>query len=124
MSQNNMVCWVDIPVKDLKRSIGFYSAVLGQAVRHETGPGFEYGLLPHAEDNVSGCLTPMAGVEPSDQGVLVYLNVQGRTDQAVAAAREHGGAVLEEKKPIGPYGFRALIRDTEGNRIALHAHSG
>jgi hypothetical protein len=35
--------------------------------------------------------------------------------------REHGGKVVVDKEPIGPYGFRAVIMDSEGNRIALHS---
>jgi len=29
--------------------------------------------------------------------------------------------VLQPKHPIGPYGFRAVVLDSEGNRIALHS---
>jgi hypothetical protein len=32
--------------------------------------------------------------------------------------RANGGKVLEEKTQIGPHGFRTLIVDSEGNRIA------
>jgi predicted enzyme related to lactoylglutathione lyase len=57
MSMNNTLCWVDIPVLDLDRAIRFYSAILATAVsKQSAGPGFEFGLLPHSENNVSGCL--------------------------------------------------------------------
>ncbi|HVX86407.1 MAG TPA: VOC family protein [Phycisphaerae bacterium] len=119
---DHLVCWVDIPVVDLKRAVAFYAAILGQPVKIETaGPGQEFGLLPHAGDSVSGCLAVMRGRTPSQDGPLVYLSVNGRLDAALDAARAGGGRIIQEKHPIGPYGFRALIADTEGNAIALHS---
>ena len=32
-----------------------------------------------------------------------------------------GGKVLQAKHQIGPHGFRAVVLDSEGNRIALHS---
>jgi predicted enzyme related to lactoylglutathione lyase len=52
---------------------------------------------------------------------LLYFNCQGRLDEAVAAVGPNGGKVLQPKHPIGPYGFRAVVLDSEGNRIALHS---
>jgi hypothetical protein len=123
MSKNNTLCWTDIPVNNLDRAIKFYSALLGTSVTKQSMPGMEFGLLPHANENASGCLCQMADNQPSEQGPLVYLNVDGRLDQAIKAARDGGGKVLKEKEAIGPYGFRAIIRDSEGNRIALHSES-
>jgi predicted enzyme related to lactoylglutathione lyase len=123
MSKNNTICWTDIPVTNLDRAIKFYSAVLGTPVRKEAMPGCTFGLLPHAEDNVSGCLVEMEDNRPSENGPLVYLSVEGRLDQAIQAVNKGGGKVIKDKHPIGPYGFRAVIRDTEGNRIALHSQN-
>jgi hypothetical protein len=50
------LCWTDIPITNLDRAIKFYSAVLGQAVKKLSEGGVEYGLLPHEEQNASGCL--------------------------------------------------------------------
>jgi predicted enzyme related to lactoylglutathione lyase len=123
MSKGNTICWTDIPVTNLDRAIEFYSAVLGTAVTKESMPGMEFGLLPHANENVSGCLVKMEDNKPSENGPLVYLSVEGRLDDAIRAAQKGGGRVLKEKESIGPYGFRAIIRDTEGNRIALHSET-
>ena len=120
------LCWTDIPVTNLDRAIKFYSAVLGKEVRKlsEGGPG--YGLLPHEEANASGCLclrSDSGGVDnrPSANGPLIYLSVEGRLDEAVEAARANGGKILRARQQIGEHGFRAVIIDSEGNRIALHA---
>ena len=119
------LCWTDIPVTNLDRAIKFYSAVLGQEVSKMSEGGFEYGLLPHEEQNASGCLCvggDSVGREnkPSQNGPLIYLSVEGRLDDAVKAVTSNGGKVLQEKHQIGPHGFRAVILDSEGNRIALH----
>ena len=56
-------------------------------------------------------------------GILVYMNVDGRVRDAVAQAQKHGGRVLKAIESIGPHGFRAIVLDSEGNRIALHSSS-
>jgi hypothetical protein len=114
--------WVDIPVADLDRAITFYSKVLGTPISKEGGGGFTFGLFPHDNTNVSGCLyTPGEDNAPSKTGPLVYLNATGRLSQAVQAVTEGGGKVLQDVHPIGPHGFRAIFTDSEGNRIALHS---
>ena len=117
----NTFCWIDIPVTDLDRAIDFYSAVLAEKVQKISEHGFEFSLLPHAEENVSGCLSVMENRQPSQNGPLVYLNVEGHLAQAVLSAKNHGGEILQEMTPIGPYGHRAVILDTEGNSIALYS---
>ena len=118
----NRIVWVDIPVTNLDRAISFYSAVLGSPVTKEGGPGFVFGLLPHSGSDVGGCLyLPSADNSPSKLGPLIYLNADGRLAQAVEAVAANGGKVLQAVHPIGPHGFRAIVLDSEGNRVALHA---
>jgi hypothetical protein len=102
----------------------FYSAVLGAPVHKQEMPGLAFAVLPHQEKEVSGCLVPAergAATKPSAQGVLLYLNCAGRLDQAIDAVSLNGGKVLEPKHSIGPHGFRAIVLDSEGNRVALHS---
>jgi len=120
------LCWTDIPVTNLDRAITFYSAVLGQEVRKLSEGDMEYGLLPHEEQSASGCLVvrgDSGGMknEPSQTGPLIYLLVEGRLDEAVKAVRANGGKVLQDRQQIGPHGFRTVIIDSEGNRLALHS---
>jgi predicted enzyme related to lactoylglutathione lyase len=119
------LCWTDIPVTNLDRAVKFYSAILGTEVRKLSEAGMEHGLLPHEEQNASGCLCvrgDSGGVDnrPSANGPLIYLSVEGRLDEAVDAARANGGKVLRARQQIGEHGFRAVVIDSEGNRIALH----
>ena len=116
-----IIVWTDIPVVELDRAIAFYATVLGKEVTKQTMGEFSMGLLPGAGKNPSGCLVVSNENKPSKSGPLIYLNVSGRLDSAIAAVSSSGGTVLEGKHQIGPYGFRAIITDSEGNRIALHS---
>jgi predicted enzyme related to lactoylglutathione lyase len=117
--EKNRVVWFDIPVADLDRAGRFYSAVLGVRVDKETFGDFSFCVIEHKDGN-GGCLVP----EPADitgGGVLIYLNVNGRIHDAVAKVVPHGGTVLNPSHAIGTHGFRAIILDSEGNRVALHS---
>jgi hypothetical protein len=61
MSHTNTFCWIDIPVNNLDRAITFYAGLLSVPVQKISEHGFEFGLLPHTDDNVSGCLCVMQG---------------------------------------------------------------
>ena len=119
----NQVVWFDMPVQDLDRAMRFYSAVLGAPATKQEYPGMSIGLFAHSDaDDVSGCLTTMKDADPAPRkGVLLYFNCEGRLDQAIAAVEPNGGKIVEPRHPIGPYGFRAVVLDSEGNRIALHS---
>jgi uncharacterized protein len=118
----NRMVWVDIPVSDLDRAIPFYSAVLGMSVTKEGGPGFSFGLFPHFDNEVGGCLyLPDSDNAPSRVGPLIYLNVEGRLREAVTAVEANGGQVLKGIHELGAHGFCAVVLDTEGNRIAVHS---
>jgi predicted enzyme related to lactoylglutathione lyase len=117
----NHIVWVDIPVVKLDRAIRFYTAVLGAEVEKVEYPGMSIGSFPHKDGEAAGCLYVSETVKPSVDGPLVYLNVHGRIDEAVEAAKTSGGKVVQAKESIGPFGFRTVIIDTEGNRIALHS---
>ena len=118
---SNQIVWVDIPVDDLDRAVTFYSAVLDNEVTKQSFSGFAIGLLPNADNQVSGCLFKSQDNRPSQQGPMIYLNVNGRLDDAVDAVGANGGEVLQGRHQIGEYGFRAIILDSEGNKIALHS---
>ena len=120
-TKNNRAVWFDIPVSDLGRSVEFYAAVLAVGVTEEEFGEMKFGLLEHKDGN-GGCLV-IQPEEVSKTGLLVYFNVDGRIRDAVAKVGEKGGEIIEDVHSLGPHGFRALVLDSEGNRIALHSES-
>jgi predicted enzyme related to lactoylglutathione lyase len=119
---HHQVVWFDIPVRDIDRAVRFYSAVLGISLKKEqAGPGAAVAALPHAEGAIGGSLVQNMDAKPSESGPLLYLNANGRLDEALMAVEKHGGKILAEKHSIAPFGFRAVVVDCEGNRIALHS---
>jgi predicted enzyme related to lactoylglutathione lyase len=122
MAVGHRIVWCDIPVSDLDRAIAFYSAVLALPIHRQEFPGGgAIGVLPHEENQVAGCLYSGDDNRPSREGPLIYLDADGRLDEAVAAVAAHGGSVLQPRHQIGPHGFRAVVLDSEGNRVALHS---
>jgi predicted enzyme related to lactoylglutathione lyase len=119
-SEKNRAVWFDIPVADLDRATKFYARVLAINVSKQTFGDFQFSVLDH-QDSVGGCLVPKANEITPDKGLLLYLNVDGRIRDAVKQVKDHGGKILEDVHPIGPHGFRAIIIDSEGNRLALHS---
>jgi hypothetical protein len=94
--------------------------VLGQKIEKQSYSGKEFAAFGH-ENGVGCCLFAADEVQPSANGPLIYLNCKGRLEEAAAAVTPNGGKILQPKHQIGPYGFRAVVLDSEGNRIALHS---
>ncbi|MFT3818750.1 MAG: VOC family protein [Rubrivivax sp.] len=123
----NPVVWFEIYVQDMARARAFYEAVLGctlaplAASEGEAG-GMEMLSFPSEMNapGTGGMLVRMDGVAPGGGGTLVYF---GCEDCAVQQSRVEaaGGRIHKPKFAIGPYGFCALVVDTEGNCIGLHS---
>ena len=117
---NNRAVWFDIPVVDLDRATSFYSVVLAVKVEKQSFDDFQFSVIEHSDGN-GGCLVQNPDDVSSDKGILLYLNVHGRIRDAMLMVQDNGGSVLQEVHSIGPHGFRAIILDSEGNRIVLHS---
>lgn len=118
---NGNLVWFDIPVTDLDRAMRFYSAVLGSPVKKETTGSIPIGMLPAPNGKQMGCLVTGNQSRPSMDGVMIWFDVEGRLKAAVAAVAPNGGKILGDIHDIGGFGFRAEVRDSEGNRIALYS---
>jgi predicted enzyme related to lactoylglutathione lyase len=118
----HQVVWFDIPVGDLDRAIRFYSAVLRlQLKKEQAGFGIAMAVLPYTAGSIGGCLVQNADAKPSDCGPLLYLNANGRLDEALLEVERCGGRIILARHSIAPFGFRAVVLDSEGNRVALHS---
>jgi len=120
--KNNPVGWFEIYVQDMARARAFYQQVLDGALsRLDTGD-LEMWAFPTGEGarGIGGALVRAEGVPSGGNSVMVYFSCE---DCAVEAGRVGGagGTLVREKMSIGPYGFIALAKDTEGNMIGLHS---
>ena len=123
----NPIVWFEIYVQDMARARRFYETVFQCMLEPLPAPegeasGMQMLSFP-MEMNAAGAgggLVRMDGVAPGGGGTLVYF---GCDDCAVEQSRAvaAGGQVHQPKFAIGPYGFCALVVDTEGNRIGLHS---
>lgn len=120
-SVHNRAVWFDIPVADLDRAASFYRAVLGVGVAIDEFQGMRFGVIEHDQGN-GGCLLVEPESISASAGIMVYLNVDGRIHDAVALVERHGGRVVQPVHSLGPHGCRAVVVDSEGNRLALHSN--
>jgi len=119
-----MVGWFEIPVADMDRAKKFYDDVFNISISvHDLG-GFKMGWFPNDPEKkgATGSLVQHEMYRPSaTDGALVYFSCKDVTTE-LSRVEEAGGAIVRPKSAIGDgHGFMALIKDSEGNRIALHS---
>ncbi|MGB0123816.1 MAG: VOC family protein [Silvibacterium sp.] len=118
--RSNVATWFEIPATDFERAVHFYEAVFGIRLRRELAwPGL--AIFPYEQPSVSGAVVAAKDAQPTTDGVVVYLNCDGKLDALLARLTNAGGSVLEEKNHLPGIGWVAQIRDSEGNRVGLHA---
>lgn len=125
LPQSNPVGWFELHVSDLERAKTFYRAVFKRPMEDLPAPaGGELQMCGFTMNpggtGAAGALVKGPNLSPGSGGTLVYFS---SPDCAIEAARAaaHGGKVLQQKMSIGPYGFVAIVQDTEGNSIGVHS---
>lgn len=117
----NPVGWFEIYVQDMARAKGFYGAVLQRTFERLGGEPEMWGFNGEmSKPGTNGALVHMPGVPSGGNSTIVYFNCD---DCAVEESRvvAAGGTIHKSKFSIGPYGFIALVTDTEGTMIGLHS---
>jgi predicted enzyme related to lactoylglutathione lyase len=120
LKMKDAVNWFELPVVDLARAQKFYETVLGQKLKNEVFGGLPMAMFPGGK-GVQGALVKDERRKPAADGALVYFNATGALDGCLQRIPEAGGRILLPKSAIGEQGFIALVLDTEGNQIGLHA---
>lgn len=107
------VCHIEVPAPDLAKAMRFYGEVFGWEIGEQLGPNY---CIWHAGDLGGGFSADMA---PCDDGMNVVLGVEDIPAKLEEIAKA-GGAVVKGKTEIGGgYGFYALFKDPNGNRLGL-----
>ena len=116
----NAVTWFEIPTTDFGRATTFYESILDTKLRPYPGPE-PCNMFPIGDGGVGGCIVHRAQQKPATDGTLVYLNVDGKLDEVLQRAHQHGGKLLVPRTAIGGgMGFFAVFGDSEGNHVGLH----
>lgn len=119
---SDAINWFEIPVRDLDRATRFYEAMLDKKLKREIFGGMQMATFQTSDRaDVGGSLVLDPKREPSGAGALVYLDAPD-LDDCISRAKKAGGTVELPKTDIGDPGHIAIVRDTEGNRVGLHAH--
>ncbi len=119
---NHAVGWFEIYVQDMDRARSFYETVFSTRLERLESPEIEMWAFPMHRDapGAPGALVRMPGYPSGGNSTLVYFTCADCAVEAERAAGS-GGAIFKDKFSIGPYGFVALVTDTEGNMIGLHS---
>jgi hypothetical protein len=111
------LCWFEIPAKKMERAVKFYEAVFDVKLEvMEMGP-CQMAMFPGGD----GALVSGNGVAPAAKGALVYFDCEPDLKKAQGRVAKAGGEILQKRMSIGPHGFIAVLKDTEGNRIGIHS---
>lgn len=121
-SQDDMVVWFEIPANDFDRAVGFYENILNMRLQKDTSGPYLMGLFPAKKKAAKGCIIAGEGCKPGAAGTMVYVNAGRELKSAVKRVAKAGGEIVQEVTALpGKLGHYAIIRDTEGNRVGLHA---
>lgn len=112
------ISWFEIPALEFERACDFYDSILGVTVRRERVSEVPMGVFP-----TGGAICQGESYQPSPDGAVIYLSVEGRMECVVEKVETAGGQVLLPKTHVGAPGYIAVILDTEGNKIGLYSAS-
>lgn len=128
MAIRHAIGWFEIPATNLERAQKFYETILGITMIPLDLDNIQMRMFPVDDPSaVGGALCYSEGFyHPSlTDGPLLYLNANPDVQAVLDRVEAAGGKVLVPKTQISPeYGYMAVIRDSEGNRIAFHSQTG
>lgn len=119
----SVAVWFELPALDLDRAQVFYEAVLGFPMKRETMGAGEMAVFQPPGAEIKGAVVKGPMFRPSADGALVYLNAGADLAVPLGKVAAAGGSVVMPKTDISPFGFIAIITDSEGNRVGLHSLS-
>ena len=118
----NALTWFEIPTTDLERAVKFYETVLGITLKQEVFGGTPMAIFPAGvQDSQRGAGARRRGARPPRAATLIYLDAAGKLDACLSRVTGAGGSVVSGRTDIGDPGYVAVLRDTEGNLVALHS---
>lgn len=119
----NFTVWTEIPVRDLKKAVLFYSTVFQVDLKIEDMEPNPVAMLPTKDEKgIAGHLYP--GKPAADgAGPTVHLHCPDSVESGLKRVEEAGGTVLSDVIDIPPGRF-AYCLDPDGNSIGLFTYKG
>lgn len=114
MTNQPIVVWAEISVKDLEASAKFYDAVFGWTTQIDRSGPMPMAILNGTTEGVGADLVEGAGGGET----IVHLGLPDALEAAVARLEAAGGTVLSPEIAI-PYGRYVVAHDLDGNKIGL-----
>lgn len=118
------ISWFEIPATDLDRAQRFYETILNLKTNRTSMGGEELAIFPYdrAGGATGGALIQSSPNEPSQSGTVIYLQSTESVDAVLARVPAAGGSIAKGRQELpNGIGAIALILDTEGNRVGVHA---
>jgi predicted enzyme related to lactoylglutathione lyase len=105
----------------------FYETILDIEMTLRTDAEAEGAFFPYnpnivqaTSGRVTGVLSKSNRNSPSSNGTMVYINASPDIQIVLDKVEKAGGRIVVPKTAL-PFGTIAVIIDSEGNRIGLHA---
>lgn len=113
-----LISWVEIPTSDFERAVNFYNNVLKIELKPEIFDTEKMACFPSGE----GAIIYEANYKPSQNGVMVSLQVADDIENTLKRIEVNGGKTLRPKTKIEVEGrgYFAVFLDSEGNKLGLY----
>jgi predicted enzyme related to lactoylglutathione lyase len=123
-SETNALNWFEIAVKDISRAKKFYETVFEIEMAEMEMMGMKMAMFPNdgISGKVGGAIVQSENHTPSSTGTIVYLNANPDLQKVLNRIEATGGTIIMPATLIDEQtGYMAIIADTEGNTVGLHA---
>jgi predicted enzyme related to lactoylglutathione lyase len=122
MSHGSVVHF-ELPADDLKRAQKFYAKTFGWEIMPMPEMGYTMvGTVPSDKDGMPKEPGAINGGMTERDALLAHpvvtINVAD-IDASLKLVAKNGGKVARKKTAIGPMGFTAYFKDSEGNTVGL-----
>ncbi|MCD7901417.1 MAG: VOC family protein [Bacteroides sp.] len=117
-----LVAFFEIPAIDFGRSVNFYEKVFNCKLEVMDCETEKMAFFPPEDGKCPGAISFAENFKPSENGVLVSLQVKNM-EETINHIETNGGKIVHEKMKIEAegMGYFSIFIDSEGNRIGLYS---
>lgn len=117
-----LVAFFEIPAADFGRAVKFYESVLNFKLPVMDCETEKMAFFPEEDGQCPGAISHALGFNPSQEGVLVSLQVDNM-EETISRIESAGGKIVRKKTKIEAdgRGYFSIFTDSEGNNIGLYS---